>query len=188
MLSSAKDGSLWNVCLVYRPKCNCCAHKSQNLNSTFFCFNISLSLLNCLQRWESAGYSTWGSGRCSHLRLPHSEKSLSLGFRLLPPPPSSRCHLMFFKSFLPPLMQQVWSCVSWNTSCVSQIFFGSGSHLRVEGRIWPGRPSGASVLMNPSISRLANTILPTIHNRFWPNPSNCKRRDNENAHLKGPSR
>ena len=61
-------------------------------------------------------------------------------------------------------------CFMKHKLCFTNIFWQRLTRLRGEGRIWPGRPSGASVLMNPSISRLANTILPTIHNRFWPNP------------------
>ena len=57
-------------------------------------------------------------------------------------------------------------------SCVSQISFWQRRLTPTARRIWPACPLGASVLMNPSISRLANTIHPnkaTIgcgHSRF----------------------
>ena len=92
-------------------------------------------------------------------------EALSLGFRLAPPGIK-----------VPSYVSSLWSLPSRAlikvASYVSQISFWQRQLTPTARRIWPACPLGASVLMNPSISRLANTIQPTKatissgHSRF----------------------
>ena len=81
-------------------------------------------------------------------------EALSLGFRLAPPG-------IKVPSYVSSLCLVPSRALIKVASYVSQISFWQRQLTPTARRIWPTCPLGASVLMNPSISRLANTIQPT---------------------------
>ena len=97
-------------------------------------------------------------------------KALSLGFRLDYQGAILCLTNIFCGHFLAVALRNVAGLIKV-ASCVSQICFWQ-QLTPTARRIWPTCPLGASVLMNPSISRLANTIQPTKatissgHSRF----------------------
>ena len=136
--------------------------------------------------WEGFSAAFWcfptklppkvGSSRCGQLlggmlviALSYSEKALSLGFRLVLL--VSRCHLVFHKSFLVVALQSVAGCWSRWDLMFHKSAFSSCAHT-YGGTYLANLPIGSgSVLMNPSISRLANTIQYPAHHQPQSNPA-----------------